>query len=311
MASDEIERFARLAHELEPQAKLRRVWQLQGGVSAQVTALELEWPDGRSEKRVVRRHGAADRAQNAEIAADEFKLLQHLHAAGLATPKPYLLDRAGAFFDTPCLVIEYVDGQPEFAPTDIADCMLQLATHLASIHRIDYVNNQLIFLPQYVERCAKHLQPQVAGYDEALNISRIRATLASLWPLPQHNRSVLLHGDFWPGNTLWKSGRLVAVIDWEDAGLGDPLADVASARLELLWAFGSDAMASFTQQYQAQTALDWAMLPHWDLWAALRLGVAMAGWGLDQPVEQARRVTYRWFVAHAFEALATGSKPSQ
>jgi aminoglycoside phosphotransferase (APT) family kinase protein len=35
----------------------------------------------------------------------------------------------------------------------------------------------------------------------------------------------LLHGDYWPDNTLWRDGRLVCVIDWEDAALGDPLAD--------------------------------------------------------------------------------------
>ena len=34
-------------------------------------------------------------------------------------------------------------------------------------------------------------------------------------PPVQVNRPVLLHGDFWPGNILWRDGRLVAVIDWE------------------------------------------------------------------------------------------------
>jgi aminoglycoside phosphotransferase (APT) family kinase protein len=40
---------------------------------------------------------------------------------------------------------------------------------------------------------------------------------------------VLLHGDFWPGNALWRDGALVAILDWEDAAIGDPLADVANA----------------------------------------------------------------------------------
>ena len=29
-------------------------------------------------------------------------------------------------------------------------------------------------------------------------------------------RIALLHGDYWPGNVLWKNGALVGVIDWED-----------------------------------------------------------------------------------------------
>ena len=38
--------------------------------------------------------------------------------------------------------------------------------------------------------------------------------------------------------TSWCHNRIVAVIDWEDAALGDPLADVANARLEVLMHFG-------------------------------------------------------------------------
>jgi aminoglycoside phosphotransferase (APT) family kinase protein len=36
------------------------------------------------------------------------------------------------------------------------------------------------------------------------------------------------------------------VLDWEDAAIGDPLADVANVRLELLWARGIEAMEPFT-----------------------------------------------------------------
>ena len=59
---DSIEdtQFERVARRVEPQGTLLRAWPLQGGVSAQVTALEVSLPDGRSRKLVVRRHGAGD-----------------------------------------------------------------------------------------------------------------------------------------------------------------------------------------------------------------------------------------------------------
>jgi aminoglycoside phosphotransferase (APT) family kinase protein len=38
----------------------------------------------------------------------------------------------------------------------------------------------------------------------------------------------VLHGDYWPGNVLWRDGRLVGVIGWEEAAFGDPLADLAN-----------------------------------------------------------------------------------
>lgn len=43
---------------------------------------------------LVRQHGSVDLQRNPHIAADEFKLLQLLQTAGLATPMPYYLDQA-------------------------------------------------------------------------------------------------------------------------------------------------------------------------------------------------------------------------
>ena len=48
---------------------------------------------------------------------------------------------------------------------------------------------------------------------------------------------------------MWRDGRLVAVIDWEDARIGDPLADLACARVELRCEYGSEATGSFTERY--------------------------------------------------------------
>nr|WP_232345185.1 phosphotransferase [Paenactinomyces guangxiensis] len=132
--------------------------------------------------------------------------------------------------------------------------------------------------------------------------------MESAWPLPERNKSVLLHGDFWPGNLLWKDGQLVAVIDWEDAAFGDPLADVANCRLEILWAFGIDAMNDFTHQYQSMvTTIDFTHLPYWDLCAALRPALKISEWGLDESTEKMMRAKHKLFVNQAFEKLFPSS----
>jgi aminoglycoside phosphotransferase (APT) family kinase protein len=41
---------------------------------------------------------------------------------------------------------------------------------------------------------------------------------------------------------LWRDGRIVAVIDWEEAAFGDPMADLANSWLEIVWHFGTAAM---------------------------------------------------------------------
>ena len=102
---------------------------------------------------------------------------------------------------------------------------------------------------------------------------------------------------------MWRDGQIVGVIDWEDAALGDPLADIANSRLELLWAFGIDAMQNFTYHYQSLADIDFANLPYWELYAALRRIPQIAGWGLDDITEKAMRERLRWFVAQAFKNL--------
>ena len=52
-------------------------------------------------------------------------------------------------------------------------------------------------------------------------------------------RRALVHGDYWPGNLLWRRGRLIGVIDWEQPRLGDPTKDVATCRGDLNILFGS------------------------------------------------------------------------
>lgn len=295
-------RLAQVVQKIDPYSKLLRAWKLTGGISAQVTALEIERPDGHTQKMLVRRHNEAGLERNPQQAANEFKLLQLLCSTSLPAPAPYYLDQSGAIFSTPYLVIEYIEGQTEFAPANLSDFIHQFTTHLIRIHRLDYAQMDVSILPQQVERFAQKLRAYQTTPDESSDKARIQKALQAAWPIPQRNPSVLLHGDYWPGNVLWRDGRLAGIIDWEDATIGDPLADVANSRLEILWAFGLDAMQHFTQHYQSLTSIDPAGLPYWDLCAALKLAT-FAEWGLDEARERAMRERYQWFVEQALEKL--------
>jgi aminoglycoside phosphotransferase (APT) family kinase protein len=144
---------------------------------------------------------------------------------------------------------------------------------------------------------------------------RIQNVLKEIPPVSQRNGPVLLHGDYWPGNILWRDDTLVAVIDWEDAQMGDPLIDFAISRLDVLWLFGSESMYSFTQYYQALMEIDYKNLPYWDLCAALRLarliGSDLAEWtaffipfGRNDITEHTLREHFRYFTTQALEKLA-------
>lgn len=289
---------------IAPGSQLLRAWELKGGISAQVTALEVLHPDGQMSKMVMRQHGDVDLSQNPHVAADEFKLLQRLHSAGLATPMPYLLDESGTVFPRPYIVIEYIEGAPEFAPAHLSPFLLQLATHLARIHHVGCAQHDLSFLPSQAEQYAEKLSQPPAQIDDSLDEGHIRRVLESAGPLPARNRPVLLHGDYWPGNTLWRDGQLVAIIDWEDAKVGDPLADLGNTRLEILWAFGIDAMRQFTDHYLSLASIDITHLPYWDLYAALRPASKMGEWAADDDVEKRMRERHKVFITQAFEELS-------
>ncbi len=308
--------FEALARKVAPGGRLLRLWALQGGISAETTALEIQKEDGGTAKMIVRRPGKAALKHNPQAARDEYRVLEVAQALGFAAPRPYLLCPPGETFPTPSLVMEYVEGEPEFDPADHEAYAIQFAYHLAQIHHAGVAQFDLSFLPRPEDVAARQLMKRPAALDHSLAEGRIRDTLEPVWPLAPRNPPRLLHGDYWPGNTLWKGNRLVAVIDWEDAMYGDPLADFAISRLDLLWIFGPRAMEAFTHHYLSRISLDTAHLPYWDLYAALRLarlaGADLAGWaaffhpyGRSDISERSIREHYRYFVEQAFERINT------
>lgn len=158
----------------------------------------------------------------------------------------------------------------------------QMATSLVKIHSAYLARDNLHFLPKISDRVFEELQSGEKLPNEIMDETRVRNVLTSALPLDQRNPNVLLHGDYWPGNLLWHHGCLAAVIDWEDAALGDPLADLAIARLDLHWIFGAAAMHTFTTKYLSQNHIDITDLPLWDLYAAQRFirlaGDDLTGW---------------------------------
>jgi aminoglycoside phosphotransferase (APT) family kinase protein len=279
-----------------------------------MTALEVELPNGAARKVILRRPGAAALAQNPRAAEEEFEILSCTHTLGLAVPEPLFFDPSGQIFSAPYLVIEYIEGKTEFAPADPNRAARQAAEQLARIHRADVSHLDRSLLPAYPKGLVETVLNPPARMNESMAENRIRDILRAAWPIPQPNAPALLHGDYWPGNLLWQGEQLSAVIDWEDAALGDPLADLAISRLDLLYIFGLEAMATFTGQYLARNPIDSTYLPAWDLCAALRLvrlgGTNLAEWasffhpyGRTDITEVTILEQYRFFVEQAMEKL--------
>jgi aminoglycoside phosphotransferase (APT) family kinase protein len=283
-----------------------RTWELEGGISARVTALEVELADSAVRRVVVRQYGEANLRRNPRIAADELRLLQMLRSAGLPVPAPYLADESCEVLPAPYLVVELIDGGTADRPSDAGNLARQLATALVAIHRAGCARQDLPRLPEQAEVFAERLRSRPGTLDDSLSEGRVRDALDGAWPPEQRNGSVLLHGDYWPGNTLWRNGALVAVIDWEDAAFGDPLADLANGRLEIRMQFGPDAMNELTRRHRSLVpSVDCSSLPCWDLCAALRPAGRMSEWGLDGDTLRRLQDGHRSFVEQALVRLST------
>jgi aminoglycoside phosphotransferase (APT) family kinase protein len=288
-----VDAYTRITQRIDPRAVLARRWPLRGGVSAHVEALELALPDGGLRRVVVRRHGAAPWKPLAhDVTLLEFQLLGALGEAGLAVPTPIFVDPKPELLGSAFFVMEYVDGHPDLDPSALPSALEQMADYLSRVHQLrpdvalppreDPIEGALSFLEADDPVC------------DALRTLRANAP-------PQ--TPVLCHGDYWPGNVLWKDGRLKAVIDWEDAATGDPVSDLAGCRLELLWKYGSSAAEDFTAHYLSRAELDTARLPVWELYAASAAAASMSDWGLPPEREADMRHKAQTVIAAARAAL--------
>jgi aminoglycoside phosphotransferase (APT) family kinase protein len=311
----EADKLEQIVQVVAPGNTLLRSWPLQGGISAQMTAFEVQHPGGQSRKMILRRPSAQALRFNPRAAEDEFKVLQLTASLGLATQTPYYLDRSGIIFPEPYLVIECVEGTPEFPSSPPDNFTFQLARHLAMIHSADCSKQDVSFLPKAAKECVEISRKQLKSFQPVLDVEHIRTALEKISSLAQRNKLALLHGDYWPGNILWRNNTLVAVIDWEDAQIGDPLIDFAISRLDILWIFGFDAFETFTRHYQTLMDIDYRNLPYWDLCAALRLarliGADLAEWtafflplGRHDITEHTFREYFQYFIRQALEKLA-------
>lgn len=250
---------ARLVQQVLPGSIVRRIWSLSGGISATMQAVEVGWADGRSQTVIVRTHGQT------AVAEKEYHLLQLLHEQGVKTAVPYLVDRS-----TSSLVLDYLPGEMNFAPADLNNHLRQMAEQLAQLHQLDMTQQDVSFLPEAGAGCVEVGWERPSPTPNFPQAQAIRQVLADTDLPPSANKTTLLHGDFWPGNCLWRDGELTAVIDWEDACLGDPLIDLAQSRSEIAWIFGPEAVEIFTSHYRQQQRLDEGQLAYRDLCAALR-----------------------------------------
>lgn len=281
----------RIIHGIDPRWTLQSIQALKG----RSALLHVSTGAKTKTRLIMLTHSQSDRDRNPHIARHEFQLLTTLKATGLPVPQALYLSEE---HQPPFLITAFAEGSTSLDTGHLDASCRRLAASLYQIHSINLSQCDLSFLPRIDDVITGGPAPRAAGQRQ------IHTAMQRARPRIDHNAPALLHGDFWPGNLLWLGDKLSAIIDWEDAMLGDPLADLGKSRLEILWALGPAAMTVYTARYLAlNRKLNAAALPFWDLWGASRLSHYPSFAPKPDIIPQIR-ARYEAFVADAIRRLA-------
>jgi aminoglycoside phosphotransferase (APT) family kinase protein len=294
--------YAAIANRLYPGAAVEAISRLAGGVSAEVRRLDLRLSDGSATRVVVRVHGATHSSRGAEL---EYRLLKALHRGGLPVPKPLLVDVSGTLLTEPYLVMAFIDGSSALPAGQEDHHIDVMAQWLARIHGFPLTD-----LPPLPTR--NDPLPEVFDFlPEGAEWQPLATHLRALSDTGYRGPPALLHGDFWPHNLLWRNGTVTAILDWEDAALGDPLSDVACSRLELRYKLGTAGMARFTEAYARHRSVDRQRLALWQVYVAAAAQRFMGNWGLDPALEAHMRAQALASIREAGAQLMGGAAERQ
>lgn len=194
--------------------------------------------------------------------------------------------------DPPAIAYRRLDGAPAAAAID-GLWPERLGRFLYDLHSV---------LPELVgmraatpasvrdaERAAwADLRAEIASHVPAVDLASLDGLLAALldddamWAFAP----VLTHGDLGPEHVLvGPRGDLVGVIDWEEAGIGDPVADFAWWLHEMP-AVGARALAAYggasDRRFRERARLRWALMPWHEVHHGITSGhAAFVRSGLD------------------------------
>ena len=201
---------------------------------------------------VLRRKPFGQLLPSAHAVDREYRLIAALHPQGFPVARPYALCTDPTVIGAIFYVMELVGGRaytngalPKFACGQRRAMYEQLVDTLADLHKIDPVAAGLGDFGKpgnYFERQVARWTRQYrdSQTDDLPEMERLIEYLQN--SLPEQSRVAIVHGDYRIDNVLYRDdATLAAVLDWELATLGDPLADFSY--LAMQWVMPADGGA--------------------------------------------------------------------
>lgn len=256
------------------------------------------------QRMVLRKQPDGPILKGAHAIDREYRVLAALHPAGVPVARPILFHEGAGLIGTPFYLMERVEGRifsdaalPDAARDERHALWKALADAMAALHAVrpDAVGLGDFGRPgNYFERQIARWTKQLEGSPSG-DIPELRRLGGWL----QHNRPEddgrvsLAHGDFRIGNVMFhpREPRVVAILDWELATLGHPLADLGFCAMAWhtspdeyggllgmdLAALGIPGQAAFVSRYAAQRPGQPPLQPFHIAFALFRFAAIFAG----------------------------------
>ena len=213
-----------------------RVTRLAGGNSNPTISIEQG-----SKRWVLRRPPVGSKLSTAHDVGREYTFYRAMQNTPVPVPETVAMCDDVSVCGAPFYIMKFVDGRVLGRPEELADAspeQRRLLCHefariMAAIHRVDIDAVGLGHVAKregYLERQVRHWTNQW----EALGASHPNKVLDEVVrrlraDIPKSPATAVVHGDYRLGNVMVardEPNRIVAVLDWEMATLGDPLADL-------------------------------------------------------------------------------------
>jgi aminoglycoside phosphotransferase (APT) family kinase protein len=206
--------------------------------------------DWGSHRWVLRRPPFGNLPRSAHDVLREWRVLKALQDTEIPVPRLIVVCDDPGVLGAPFYIMERIDGfvltrQPRprlLDPAAQRSLGFLIVEALADLHKMDIAKLGLGdlgrpegFLRRLIDRRFKQLESVLARTREIPEMRTVHEWLVAHLPI-DHRRASLIHGDFGPHNllvTLEPRPRILAIVDWELATIGDPFTDLGW--LTALW----------------------------------------------------------------------------
>jgi aminoglycoside phosphotransferase (APT) family kinase protein len=274
-----------------------------GGGSCEAFAI-----DRGAARWILRRAPRHANVASAHDVLREYRILDAIKDEPVSIARPVISCDDPSVFGSPFFVMDRIDGSailthvPEqwaASPELHGRALEELVDALVAIHAVDWRAlglGDLAHDGEYLAHQITRWLAQLASYESRELPAAIRVATWLGTNRPADQPSALFHGDYKLDNVLFapeSPPRLAAVLDWEMAGIGDPLVDLAWA---LIFHPGADGTIhlgvtkdpkfaveslpdrrQLIDRYAQKSGRETAAIGWYDVFARWKLAIALEG----------------------------------